>query len=72
LYVANEGKLVCICAASAVVRLLAVMRKHPLGCDAMQIGEVTADPHGFVQMLTGFGGRRIVDWPVGELLPRIC
>jgi hydrogenase expression/formation protein HypE len=72
LYVANEGKLVCICAASAAERLLTVMRKHPLGKDAVQIGEVTADSHGFVQMLTGFGGRRIVDWPVGELLPRIC
>ena len=72
LYVANEGKLVCICAASVAEQLLAAMRKHPLGCDAMQIGEVTADPHGFVQMVTGFGGRRIVDWPVGELLPRIC
>jgi len=72
LYVANEGKLVCICAATAAEPLLAVMRKHPLGFDAMQIGEVTADQYGFVQMLTGFGGRRIVDWPVGELLPRIC
>ena len=72
LYVANEGKLVCVCAASAAEQLLAAIRKHPLGCDAMQIGEVNADPHGFVQMLTGFGGRRIVDWPVGELLPRIC
>jgi hydrogenase expression/formation protein HypE len=72
LYVANEGKLVCICAADAAERLLAVMRQHPLGQDAAIIGEVIADDHRFVQMTTAFGGRRIVDWPVGEQLPRIC
>lgn len=72
LYVANEGKLVCICSAAAAEALLAVMRQHPLGRDAAIIGEVTEDSHGFVQMTTAFGGRRIVDWPVGEQLPRIC
>ncbi|MGR9085903.1 MAG: hydrogenase expression/formation protein HypE [Gammaproteobacteria bacterium] len=72
LYVANEGKLVCICAAPAARRLLAVMRQHPLGRDAAVIGEVIDDVHGFVQMRTAFGGRRIVDWPAGEQLPRIC
>jgi hydrogenase expression/formation protein HypE len=72
LYVANEGKLVCICPAAAAERLLAVMREHPLGRDAAIIGEVVADAHGFVQMRTAFGGKRIVDWPVGEQLPRIC
>jgi len=72
LYVANEGKLVCICPATAAERLLAVMREHPLGRDAAIIGEVVADAHGFVQMRTAFGGKRIVDWPVGEQLPRIC
>lgn len=72
LYVANEGKLVCICDAAAAEALLAVMRQHPLGRDAAIIGEVIDDPHGFVQMTTAFGGRRIVDWPVGEQLPRIC
>ncbi|PPD30473.1 MAG: hydrogenase expression/formation protein HypE [Methylomonas sp.] len=72
LYVANEGKLVCICSADAAEQLLAIMRAHPLGQDAAIIGSVIDDPHGFVQMTTAFGGRRIVDWPVGEQLPRIC
>jgi hypothetical protein len=31
LYVANEGKLVAICAGADVERLLAAMRAHPLG-----------------------------------------
>jgi hydrogenase expression/formation protein HypE len=72
LYVANEGKLICICEASAAERLLAVMQSHPLGREAAIIGTVTSDPRHFVQMTTSFGGRRIIDWPVGEQLPRIC
>ncbi len=72
LYVANEGKLICICAPEHADALLAVMRAHPLGADAAIIGSVHADPHHFVQMETGFGGKRIVDWLTGEQLPRIC
>jgi hydrogenase expression/formation protein HypE len=72
LYIANEGKLVAICAAHDAEKLLAVMRAHPLGSSAALIGEVTQDSHGFVQMTTKLGGRRIVDWLTGEQLPRIC
>lgn len=72
LYVANEGKLVAICAAHDAERLLAVMRAHPQGSRAAIIGEVIQDTHGFVQMTTKLGGRRIVDWLTGEQLPRIC
>ncbi len=72
LYVANEGKLVAICPAAEAERLLSVLRGHPLGRDASVIGEVVADEHAFVQMETGFGGQRMVDWLTGEQLPRIC
>ena len=72
LYVANEGKLICICAPEHADELLAVMRAHPLGAEAAIIGSVHADPHHFVQMETAFGGKRIVDWLTGEQLPRIC
>ena len=72
LYVANEGKLVCVCAAEDADRLLDVMRQHPKGAEAARIGEVVDDPHGFVQMETSFGGRRVLDWMTGEQLPRIC
>jgi hydrogenase expression/formation protein HypE len=72
LYVANEGKLVAICAAGDADRLLAAMRGHQLGVEAQVIGEVVADQNAFVQMETNFGGSRIVDWLAGEQLPRIC
>lgn len=72
LYVANEGKLVAIVAPQAADVLVAAMRSHPLGREAMMIGEVTADDQCFVQIMTAFGGGRIVDWLAGEQLPRIC
>ena len=72
LYVANEGKLVAICPKEDAEKLLDVMRVHPLGKDAAIIGEAIEDEHHFVQMQTGLGGNRIVDWLAGEQLPRIC
>ncbi len=72
LYVANEGKLVAIVPPQHADAVLSAMRAHPLGERAARIGEVVADPHGFVRMRTRFGGERVVDWLAGEQLPRIC
>jgi hydrogenase expression/formation protein HypE len=72
LYVANEGKLICICSAEDAERLLPIMQADPLGKEAKIIGEVVEDEHHFVQMETLFGGSRVVDWLSGEQLPRIC
>jgi len=72
LYIANEGKLIAICAEQDADALLTVMRQHPLGQHAARIGTVIDDPHGFVRLTTSFGGERLVDWLHGEMLPRIC
>lgn len=72
LNVANEGKLVAIVAPEAAEAILAAMRVDPLGREAAIIGAAVADEQCFVQMLTSFGGGRIVDWLSGEQLPRIC
>ncbi|MEQ8376362.1 MAG: AIR synthase-related protein, partial [Roseibium aggregatum] len=72
LYVANEGKLICICEASDADRLLEIMKAHPLGQNAAKIGEIVEDTDCMVVMKTGFGGSRVVDWLSGEQLPRIC
>ncbi len=72
LYMANEGKLVALCAAEHGPRLLEAMRAHPLGVEAAIIGEVRADLLCLVECETGFGGRRLVDWLSGDPLPRIC
>ncbi|MBC7149735.1 MAG: hydrogenase expression/formation protein HypE [Rhizobium sp.] len=72
LNVANEGKLVAIVAPEGADAILAAMRAHPLGSEAVLIGHAVEDANGFVQMTTSFGGGRIVDWLSGEQLPRIC
>ncbi|MDX8405169.1 MAG: hydrogenase expression/formation protein HypE [Mariprofundus sp.] len=72
LYMANEGKLVCIVGAKDAQPLLAVMQKHPLAQSAAIIGSVCDDPQHMVVMQTAFGGIRVVDWLAGEQLPRIC
>ena len=72
LYIANEGKVVVVVAPDAAPVALLALRGHPLGSRAAQIGVVTKDTRRFVQMTTGLGGRRVVDWLSGEPLPRIC
>lgn len=72
LYVANEGKLIAICPPNNANKLLTVMRSHPLGLYAEDIGEVIEDERHFVQLKTKLGGMRIIDWLAGEQLPRIC
>ena len=72
LHVANEGKLVAVVAPQAAEEALARLRALPLGRDAALVGEVRAEPEGFVLLDTAFGGSRIVDMLVGDPLPRIC
>ena len=72
LYLANEGKLVAVVAATDADRVLTAMRAHPAGAAAVVIGEVTERPTGMVVLHTVFGGERIVDMLVGEQLTRIC
>lgn len=72
LYVANEGKVIAICAPEDAEKMLKIMRDDPLGQNAQLIGRCIEDENHFVQMETGFGGVRMVDWLTGEQLPRIC
>lgn len=72
LQAANEGKLVAVVASCAADRAVEAMRAHPLGQRAAIIGEVLDAPVGQVWIEGELGGRRRVDPPRGELLPRIC
>jgi len=74
LHLACEGRLLAICPPESATQVLKAMQAHPQGQDAQAIGMVIP-PQGlqcFVELQTTFGGRRIVDWPAGEQLPRIC
>jgi hydrogenase expression/formation protein HypE len=76
LYLANEGKLICILPEAGADRALAVMRASPYGGDAAVIGRVlaagSATRPGQVVMVTRMGGRRLLGMLEGEQLPRIC
>lgn len=71
-YIANEGKMVCILPESQAQRMLYAMQSHPLGKEAAIIGKVVDAHPGIVVDHTAIGGKRVVDLPAGELLPRIC
>ena len=76
LYLANEGKLICILPESKAEAALAVMRASPYGRDAVRIGAVLeADAllrPGQVILETPIGGQRLLSMLEGDQLPRIC
>jgi hydrogenase expression/formation protein HypE len=70
--VANEGKLVFVVRPDAADRALAALRSHPLGEQAARLGAFEGRRDGLCELLTDVGGRRIIQKPYGEELPRIC
>jgi hydrogenase expression/formation protein HypE len=72
LVLANEGKMVLVVGGEKADAVLAALRAHAQGAQAARIGAVTAAHPRRVALRTVFGTRRILDMPVGELLPRIC
>jgi len=72
LTVANEGKLIAFVPPEEAEAALEALQAHPLGREAARIGVVTEEHAGMVLVRTPIGGRRVVDMPLGELLPRIC
>lgn len=72
LEIANEGKVVMVVAEAEADAALAVLRAHEYGRGAQVIGRVTDTQPPLVELLTTAGGRRIVQRPYGEQLPRIC
>lgn len=72
LLVANEGKLVGFVPEACADAALAALRAHPLGRHAARIGTVTDAHPGVVELVTPVRGRRLLDLPFAEPLPRIC
>jgi hydrogenase expression/formation protein HypE len=72
LSVANEGKLVAIVAAGDAEKVVAACERHPYGVNAAVIGTITGSQPPLAELITEAGGRRVVQKPYGEELPRIC
>jgi hydrogenase expression/formation protein HypE len=71
LEVGNEGKVVMGVVKEKAEEVLDVLRRTEKGKDAEIIGSVSKEIKGVV-MKTRVGGRRIVDPPIGDPVPRIC
>lgn len=72
LTVANEGKLLAVVAGDSADRALEACRSHPLGRQAAIVGHFTDATPPLAELITRGGGRRVIQRPYGEELPRIC
>ncbi len=72
LSLANEGKMLFAVAPERADDVLGALRRRPEGAAAAPIGHVVGEHPGRVALRTPYGTRRVLDMPVGELLPRIC
>jgi len=68
--VANEGKVIMGVKPDQADEVLGVIRKQKYGQDAQIIGEVTSD--GPVILETLLGGKRILEAPIADPVPRVC
>ncbi len=69
---ACEGRAVLGVAPEKLEEVLVALRKHPLTAEAKVIGWATTEYPGKVILRTAVGGRRFLEMPLGDPLPRIC
>jgi len=69
--VANEGKVVMGVMPEFAEDVLEAMRNTKYGKEAAIVGEAT-DNHTHVLLKTRVGGRRILESPMGDPVPRVC
>ena len=71
LEIGNEGKVVIGVVKEKANEVLSAIKKHPLGKNAEIIGEATSQVDGVV-LETSVGGKRNINKPMGDPVPRIC
>ena len=72
LELANEGKFIAFVPDDDVENVLKIMRSHKYGKNSAIIGEVIDESRGQVGLKTSIGSIRVVDMPLGAIVPRIC
>lgn len=72
LEVANEGKAIIGVNPANANLILETIQKTKYGKEARIIGEVIGEHKGKVVLETGLGGKRYVETPLGEPIPRVC
>ncbi|MDA3967807.1 hydrogenase expression/formation protein HypE [Helicobacter sp. WB40] len=69
---ANEGMCVLCVSKKDELKTLEILRNSKLGQNAQIIGQTTNENKKQVIFKTSYGARRYLEYPSGELLPRIC
>lgn len=72
LEVANEGKAIIGVRPESAGAVLDVIRDTTYGKDAQIIGEVIEGHEGEVILETALGGKRYIEMPMGDPVPRVC
>jgi hydrogenase expression/formation protein HypE len=71
-YLANEGKVLMVVRDGDETKVLDILRSDHLGKQSEIIGEIVPNKQNLVILNTSGGGRRILEMPSGEQVPRIC
>ncbi len=71
-HLACEGRIVLAVEEKDAEKTLRALREHPKGKDASLIGYAVKKDKPSVILRTPYGTHRLLEPPMGELLPRIC
>lgn len=71
LEIGNEGKVVMAVVPELADQVLKAVKATPEGVDAMIVGRASKDIEGVV-LETHTGGRRLIEPPISDPVPRIC
>lgn len=71
-HLANEGKMIIVVRGSEAEKAVSVIKECKYGKSARIIGEITDEFKKKVVVQTPYGGKKVLDRPVSEPLPRIC
>jgi len=69
---ANEGAFVMAIDEDSVEKSLEILKSFEFSKSAALIGRATKMPSPRVELKSSYGTKRLLDYPSGELLPRIC
>jgi hydrogenase expression/formation protein HypE len=71
LEIGNEGKVILGVVKEKADEILTALKRHTLGKNAAIVGDVSDNIKGVV-LETTVGGKRILNKPIGDPVPRIC
>ncbi len=69
---ACEGRMIVVVDNKDVDKALAILKDIEIARESEVVGEIIKSDKPLVVLKTQYGGRTVLDMPLGEILPRIC